>query len=333
VSGYRWDPVFRVVPFNGAERVYWLADRMTDLRGHGRAVVRYQEDKENRIDLNREMHSTVRGLRPEVDLECTIFSMDDQAALAEIESALLQPRRYFVYLSMDGGHVERRVVLNAASDITPVAGKTIVGAVFRISVVGAKLIDERPTMMVDLGLGEELVQDGGFEQWVAGVPQAWSGSSGIGTVAEESTIVRSGLRSAKVTRSDGLTSFVFQEELRHAPKTGGWYRYRGYGRSSIDLALAAAGPFLVAIWNFTKDIYVASDGKTWDATSGNNLVLGATLAASFTQFEAYFRASSVFLPTDRVYLRHQGYWAGTQSVYYDDESIYGPVLRPGVSTW
>jgi len=333
MSGYKWDPVFRVVPVNGSETVYWLADRLTDCGGHNRIVLRYVESQNIREDINRSLRPVVFGLRPEVEIECQIFSMADQFFLAEIESALLQPRDYAVYLSLDGGVVERQVVLSRVSNPEPLAGKTIVGAVFRLGLRCVDLIATKPAMMTDPGTGEELTQNGGFEGWTGGVPDGWNGSSGVGTVAQETTIINPGgsVSSAKVTRSDAVTSFLFTQSLKRVPKQGAWYRYRGYVRSSVDLALSGSGAYRVALMNNAGTLYVASDGKTWSASG--NLILGASLSASFTQYEAYFRMPTTIKDADGLNLRHQGYWASGESLYYDDESVYGPVLRTGYATW
>src|SRR4029077_16298296 len=97
----------------------WLADRLTDMGGHTRLTLRYPEDKIDRVDVNRSLRPVSFGVRPEVSIECQIFSMADQIFLAEIESALLQPTRYAVFLSLDGGVRERQVVLSAGSEPTP----------------------------------------------------------------------------------------------------------------------------------------------------------------------------------------------------------------------
>jgi hypothetical protein len=62
VSGYVWDPVFRVVPANGIEEVYWLSDRLTDCGGSARIGIAWPEDQELRVDINRDLR-TAFGLR------------------------------------------------------------------------------------------------------------------------------------------------------------------------------------------------------------------------------------------------------------------------------
>lgn len=333
MSGYSWDPVVRVVPFNGAETVYWFADRLTDCGGHTRISLRYVEDQTIREDVNRNLRPTVNGLRPEVTIECVIASMDDQRFLAEIESALLSPKRCAVFLSLDGGVTERQVVLASSTNAEPLAGRTILGATFKLSLKCVALIGERPAMTTDPGLGTEYVSNGGFEEWSGGVPAGgWNGSSGVGTVAQETTIVNGGASSAKVTRSDGVTSFLFYSLLKRVPPQGMWLRFRGSVRSTVDLAATANGAFRVAFSNIAPSLYVSTDGKTWD--SGNNsLLLKSSLAASWTTYETYIRMPSTIPASDAVLLRLQGYWASGESLYYDDLSVYGPVLRPGVSAW
>ena len=338
MSGYRWDPVFRVVAHNGGEYVYWLSDRLTDVGGHTRIVLRYVESMAVREDINRSLRPVVYGLRPEVEIECVIWSMEDQIVLSEIESALLDPRGYSVFLSLVGGVIERQVVLAAVSNAEPISGKTVVGATFRLAVRCVDLIPTKPNMMTDPAVGAELVQDGGMEQWVSGSDlQAWTIGASVATLAQETTIVASGASSAKFTRNDSGTFGTL------APKTnagtlrlerGRWYRYRGKARGTSDIAdTGAGGPFRATIINQTRNIQVSVDGRTWVTSPTLGIATGGVLAASFTSFENHFRIPLDWPATDIIFCRHSGYWTSGQSLYYDDISVYGPALRPGVATW
>ena len=165
MSGYKWDPVFRVVPRNGGESVYWLTDNLTDVKSHTKITLRYVESKNIREDINRSLRPVVYGLRPEVEIECVILSMADQQFLAGIESALLLPNHYNVYFSLDGGCVEREVVLSEVSNLDPIRGKTVIGSTFKIAVRCVDLIPRKPTMMADPRNGVEKLLNGGFESW------------------------------------------------------------------------------------------------------------------------------------------------------------------------
>lgn len=336
MSGYRWDPVFRVAPVNGPETVYWLSDRLTDVGSHTRITLRYPETMNVREDINRSLRPVVMGIRPEVDIECVILSMADQQFLGEIEAALLQPRDYNVYLSLDGGCVYRAVALAGISNADPIAGKTVVGAKFTLRVRCVDLIPTRPTMMTDPTVGEELTSDGGFESWTAGALNSWSGSSGVGTVAQETTIISLGTplgtSSAKVTRSDATTAFTFNQTLAKNPTIGAWYRFYCDFRGSIDLALGASGPVRVKIKDNANA--VRTDGVTWGGVGANSMsILGAVSGSTFTTYTLYFRRSITSKWDATFTVNFDGLWAAGESLYIDRCSLYGPILRPGVATW
>lgn len=335
MSGYRWDPVFRVSPVNGGDTYYWLSDRLSDVGSHTRINLRYVESMNTREDVNRSLRPVVFGLRPEVDITCAIWTMADQAFLSEIESALLDTSYYRVYLSLDGGVVYRQVVMASATNAEPINGKTIVGAQFTIRVRCVDLITRRPAMATDPGVGEELAQNIGFEQWVSSSsPFSWSATGGIITIAQQSTAgyFRSGTYSAQCTRSDGSTFGQFVHSLSKQPNRGAWYRAQAYHRGSIAMALNGSnnGPLRMQIGSSTQDIYVGSDGKTY--SSSGALVVAGT-ATTFALAEGYFRMPTTIPTTDQMVFRLSGYYTGSESLYYDDVSLYGPVLRPGVSTW
>mgnify|MGYP001176765727 CR=1 FL=1 len=209
MPGYIWDPVVRIVPRNGTDIVYWFADELTDVKGATKIALRYVEEFENHEDVNRSLRPIVFGLRPEVDITCVILSMEDQRFLADIESALLLPRDYDVFLSLDGGVVERQVVLAKAIDFEPIRGKTVIGASFTLSLKCVDLIDQRPAMITDPGVGVEKLIDPSVEMWVGGVPTHWTHSSASITVTQETVAVRNpGGNSARVLRLNaGFISF------------------------------------------------------------------------------------------------------------------------------
>jgi hypothetical protein len=328
VSGYVWDPVFRVVPANGIEEVYWLSDRLTDCGGSARIGIAWPEDQELRVDINRDLRAVVNGVRPEVTIDCTILSMDDQAFLAKIVSRLIRPRDFAVYLSLDGGCVERQVVLSKSMSIAPLAGKTVIGAAFSLPLRAKSLIDYYPEMMTDPGVGAELVQDGGVEQWESSsVAQAWAATAGV-TLEQETTVVAVGVSSAKFTRPDGGSPYVFQPKVGStAYRRGVWYRARAKVRGTAVMANAVR----LRIFNQTKNVAVDSNGKTWSVNG--NLVVQASNASAFDQIDAYFRLPDDYRYGELILSRFQGLWTGGESLYYDDISVYGPVLRPGVATW
>jgi hypothetical protein len=333
MSGYRRDPVIRIIPRNSPEEVYWFTDNLTDVGSHTRIMLHYELIQQMREDINRSLRPIIYGWRPEVTIDCVIWSMTDQLFLSRIEEALSDRDGYDVFLSIDGGVVYRRVILMEGADAKPISGKTVVGASFSLAMKCVDLISRRPAMMTDQGTGGELIEDGGFEQWdTAAQPRAWVTGSGVGTVAQELTIIRSGLSSAKVTRSDGATFFSFQQRNSATsiePRPGHWYRVLAYARGSIDIPAGGSGPFRIQVFNVSRNESIGPDGKT----IGGDLSITGVLAATWSGVELYFRVPSNWLPANEVYLRFVGYWAAGESLYYDDASVYGPVLRPGYATW
>jgi len=110
-------------------------------------------------------------------------------------------------------------------------------------------------------------------------------------------------------------------------KQGRWYRFRAKAQASA----AMADSFRVRIQNVTRSVNVESNGKTWSASS--TFIFGQPAVGSFTAFESHFRIPSTFASTDIIRPDFSGFWTGTQSLYYDASSIFGPALRPGYSTW
>jgi len=348
MSGYKWDPVFRVVPVNGAETVYWLADRLTDCGGHNRIRLRYVESQNIREDLNRSLRPVVFGLRPEVEIECQIFSMADQAFLSEIESALLQPRDYAVYLSLDGGVVERQVVLSSVSNPEPLAGKTIVGAVFRLGLRCVDLIATKPAMMTDPGTGAELLSNGAFDEWSSSsVAPGWAANSEV-TLAQESTVKVSGSYSAKITKSGVTGNYgAFTNSALITLNPAAWYRIRASAQGGQTNTYPSG--LAIQFWNTS---YPGSTGALPYAlfkrapAAGESIgrgssqwVVGAVVqqdvsASGFTSIDVFFRGPTTPFKSNDVYqFRMHGIQTQNEFIYYDDVSLYGPVLRTGYATW
>jgi hypothetical protein len=335
--------VFRVVPRNGSERIYWLADLLTDARGPTSVGLRYVPDEDVRTDVNHSLRTEVYGLRPEVEIGCQILSMTDQQSLAEIESALMTPRACDVFFSLDGGVTFRQVVKSGGGDPVPLAGKTFIGASFRLGLRCKHLIDRLPKMAVDPGFGAELLQDGGVEGWSAGQPVNWTNTvAATAVVSQETSILRGAgsVSAARVTRTaagtppDGTSFFAFAPLLvgMSRLKRGSWYRYRGsvYGVGFTNPGMR------VQIYNSTKQIGVAPDGKTWGGASQDLIPAGTILSNAWADFEGYFRmpvGAAQFVEADFVVPRMAGYFGASNAVVYDDFSVYGPVLRPGIATW
>jgi len=326
MPGYKRDIVMRIVPENGAESVHWFTDRLTDLGAHMSCTPGYPIEARTRRDLNRVLRRRVYARRATAQIDVLIATMADQWFLQEIEEAL-DGKGYSVFLSLDGGVVEREVIRNGDTGLAPnpLKGKTVVGATFSLSLITNGDIGRRGPMMTDPGVGQELVQDGGFEQWPT---QSWEALPTI-VMAQESTILTGGASSAKITRVDGTFN-----DLRPLPtatfglRSGAWYRYRCMVRGTG----AFTNAFQLRMSNYTKTREANPDGKSFGPPGINVLV--ASVTTSFALMEVYFRRDPLDTAgTDKYRPRHIGVWTTGESLYYDDISVYGPVLRPGYATW
>jgi hypothetical protein len=330
MPGYKRDIVMRVVPLNGAETIHWFADRLTDLGVHQRCNVTYPRSMQMREDINRVLRPVVYAKRAIVQIEVLMVSMEDQWFLEEIAEALDDTDNYSVFLSLDGGVVEREVVWGGESGISPmpISGKTVVGATYMLSLQTKEPIGPRGPMMTDPAIGMEFLPDGGMESWTSGTTmQAWT-ASGACTLAQETTVIAAGANSAKFTRTDGGSAAVFNPTVSLTGfRQGSWYRFRSQVRGTAAMASAVR----CRVFNTTKSVGVESDGKTWSLSG--DLISKASITGAFDSLDAYFRFPTTFTLTDSISPRFQGYWTGGESLYYDELSVYGPVLRPGYSTW
>ena len=327
MSGYRWDPVFRVAPINGAETIYWLSDRLTDVGGHTRIGLRYPESMNVREDINRSLRPVVYGIRPEVEISCVILSMADHLFLAEIESALLQPHSHHVYLSLDGGVVEREVVLASVSNAEPLRGKTILGATFSLRVRCVDLIGRKPAMMTDPGTGREFVQNGGMDNWITGSNlQTWDETIAGGMISQETSIVHTIGGSSAALAYTGGGSVYLGQPLGIFPRAS-WLRLSGW------YAAATTGRGRAQISNQRLLAALMPDGRTWSGATQYALNV-AVVGTTFVYSELYFRTPTTAQASDTYYLYAQGdATTNPTTMYHDDVSVYGPVLRPGVATW
>ena len=339
MSGYKRDIVIRVVPMNGAESFHWFADRLTDIGGHVRCTPSYTRQMRMREDLNRIKRPVVFARRVAVSIEVFIATMADQWFLQEIEEALDDTQKYSVFLSLDGGVVEREIVWGDDQGMSPMPlrGKTIAGATFTLNVQTKEPILPRGPMMTDPGFGMEYVENPGLEEWVGGQPTGWGGDASNGgetlTITQETTIISEGASSAKLVRSAGAQYLEFKNRPSVGITTllrGRWYLARMLARGGSTIANAAN---IDLIWQKTGvvgGVNASPDGKTWVA--GQNLVAPTgVVSTGWTTLSAHFRMPSDFIPGEHVYFRTNCYYTGT--IYIDDCSIYGPALRPGVSTW
>lgn len=326
MSGYKRDIVMRIVPNNGAESIHWFNDRLTDLGGHVRVGAPvYTRTMRIIEDLNRVRRQRIYARHVSVQIEILIATMADQWFLQEIESALEDPDNYSVFLSLDGGVTEREVFSPDETGMapSPIRGKTVVGATFVLSLASKEPIGPRGPMMTDPGTGAELLQNGAMEQWVAGSPQGWTSSAAGGTITQESTIVHTAGGSA-LRLEINASGFVGCFQSGIVLKRNAWYRASGWFNSS------STGRGRIEFNNLRTGLDVKADGRTWAAQT--QYAIDVAVATSYVYAEMYLRAA-VDARADDTYRWYSLGYANPSVLYHDDLSLYGPVLRPGYSTW
>lgn len=327
--GYIWDPVVRIVPRNGSERVIAFADAFTDLAGHEKADVRYVPDVNQRTDINRSRRPMIYGWRPTVRFDFAIMTMADQHALADIQEAL-RDDKIDVYLAMDACTFRK---IKPISDDGPdaISDKTFVGARFRLGVECADLIQTRPRMGAISNLYQrDFLQNGDFELWNAGLPASWSYFNTAGGTITQVTGggQRSGSSALAFTRSSASTLENGQTLTGLEP--GRWYTLNTWGKGSTTIA---NGHRVMVRAEDRVQRNITSDGKTWSTDLSNAAVL-MSLTTAYAQGSLTFRIRQDFQSGDRYSVYCVASNIGTSQVWtLDDFSLIGPVLPAGVSLW
>lgn len=330
MSGYLWSPRVRIVPTDGSAVTLWLPDVMPDARGPNYAQVRYLRQAGRGESVNRRLNYPIYGFRPDVQLEFDLFDMTEQHQLVKIANAAARDDAKLM-LSMDGGLVEREVKLKDFQGPIPHAKKTFVGAHFELAFECCDLLTEIPEMMTDPGVGRELLPDGGMEQWTSATNlQVWGeGVATTGSWNQESTQKRSGSFSARGTKT--IAETIFLSSAGTIPLLPGlWYRWDGYVRSDAT----ESNIFRLLLQNLKNLKYLAPDAQTWQLAGVYALQSGGN-AAGWTRATIDFRVDIGALDTDtyRAIIDFGAANAVGSNVYWDDFSLFGPILRSGYATW
>lgn len=146
MSGYRWHPIFKLIPDNGAETTVDLWDQIPGTTGPVRIDLQYREDQDEWQDIDRVIRSQVFGFRVAVRMDFDITDMQEHQVLANITNALADESTQ-VQLSLDAGFVFRAVKLDRAPRPRPLNGKTFAGASFRLDLSCTELLDELPALV------------------------------------------------------------------------------------------------------------------------------------------------------------------------------------------
>lgn len=327
MTGYKYDVVFRVSAKNGGDAFYWLSDRLTDVGGPLKVAVSYPESKVVREDINRTLRPVVYGVRPEVEITCLILTMSDQLFLSEIEDALLRPSDFSVFISLDGGCVEREVVIDKVSTAEPLQGKTVLGATFKLSLTCVDLIPSRPALMTDPNVGAEVLANGDMETWQSSTAiQPWTQLLGGGnTITQDGSIFANGAYSARLNcATTGANLYLQQDVLL---RRGVWYllSVSGVGSQTKSNGMRVVLRHLPTGKNYLPN-------GTWSLSAVD--LFADPVYDVWSRFTKYVKLDPSFLPNDtfRLYLIGSNMPSG-QYLNLDDASIDGPVLRPGYATW
>lgn len=144
-TAYSWDVQVRLDPVNGDDETLDLMTAMSDASGPVSAIPSYPPSIARRETVSHGRDHYIRGFRPTVVLTFDVVTMGDQVNLQTVDNAL-GDQNVDVYLSLDGGATERKVVLIDSTGPTPLGGKTHVGARYVLTVEAANLIDKKPAI-------------------------------------------------------------------------------------------------------------------------------------------------------------------------------------------
>jgi len=327
--GYEWQPIFRMVPDDGPEQVIVLRSSLTDVGGPGRIRLAYRPVFTRAEDVNRRLAFQRFGFRAAVGIAAEVATMADQAALATILSRL-HSDQWRIYLSLDGGVVEREVELASNSGPDAIAGKVSVGASFELGLEAIDLIDTIPAMMTDPGGGVELVQNGSFDHWTAATnAQAWAESATGGTINQDAAQQRTGLACMRMDRTGAGTILVDQDGLVLGLSAARLARLQ----VAVKGSASSAAILKVQLYNNTRALTLSSTG-TWEQDVSGPYAIVAPLTTSYVLHELEFRVPTTFAKTDsyKVAVFRTDGTVGL-SIYVDDLSIRYPVLGVGVATW
>lgn len=147
--GYDWDPRYRYTPLNGVISNVTLNTALVFASGPTRNDVGPVVEIERRTNINRGYRPRVFGARYRIThhIEDTADEMGDSVVVRDLINALMNSRTK-TELAMDGAKY-REVELRDWQGPTPMAGKTGLGATWRITVETVDVIDS----VVALGSG------------------------------------------------------------------------------------------------------------------------------------------------------------------------------------
>ena len=258
----------------------------------------------------------------------------------------MKPNDCAVYLSLDGGYVERQVVLVKGSSPEPLKGKTILGATFTLEVACKSLLAEKPVMfpptlvveeLIPNGdfediLVKELLTDGGFEAGIFG--GAWGKVETGGTASIDTAVYYSGTKALHLRRNVTSGS-LYAGNLFSGLIAGKYYRISARVKN-LNILEPTQMQLQVGMSGGTKNGYYW-DGltETWlvgvyNAIYTSTTVPGVpTLGQTWTYLEEWMLVDPAIAIGDSCYLSCHASTNSVGDVMYDEVSVDGPYDKPG----
>ena len=169
----------------------------------------------------------------------------------------------------------------------------------------------------------EWLRDAGFEIWSGAVLSNWTPSANL-TLAQDTTVVRPGSTfSAKVTRTDALFAQLVANEAVNLPRFA-WYFVGVWAQATVQVTDNVRIRFVNARTGYSWD----DATKTWIAGAAGSIygiarTSGLLLTGGWVATDAQNALAS-----DGYQMQLAGYFGDTNSLWYDDASVFGPYAKP-----
>jgi len=169
----------------------------------------------------------------------------------------------------------------------------------------------------------EWLRDAGFEVWSGAVLSNWTPSANL-TLAQDATVVRPGSSfSAKVTRTDALFAQLVANEAVNLQRFA-WYFVGIWAQATVQVTDNARIRFVNARTGESWD----DATQTWIAGAAGS-IYGTAKTSGLIQTGGWIPINAQNgLGSDAFQMQLAGYFGDTNSLWYDDATIFGPFARP-----
>lgn len=142
-TGFSFRPLVKQVPLNGAEVPIDLQTAFTDTRGAKAIGIDYEQELEERKDINRRKRPLRFGWRMTIDLLFWIKQDTQHPNFVDMTNRL-QDEEWVTSISLDGGTTYVEVWGKKAKGPGKIRDKWFVGVEERITLESVDLLPERP---------------------------------------------------------------------------------------------------------------------------------------------------------------------------------------------